>query len=90
MNANLHVTNNKNEYYQLAMQYFQNINRAEYGDINYDDILSKSISILIDHGFIPTPCIEIKLELSKAEKKIGNYFLYVDENKKFIDEFLII
>ncbi|WP_281634015.1 hypothetical protein [Flavobacterium luteolum] len=89
MNANLHVTNNKNEYYQLAMQYFQNLNREEYGNIDYDDIISKSISILIDHCFIPTPCIEIKLELSKAEKKIGNYFLYVDENKKFIDEFLI-
>ena len=57
--------------------------------IDFDEIISKSISILIDHDFIPTPCIEIKLELFKDQKKTGNYFLYVDEKKEFIDEFLI-
>jgi hypothetical protein len=53
-------------------------------------LFSKSISILIDHDFIPVPCIEIKLEIVKDQKKAGNYFLYVYENKDFIDEFLII
>ena len=31
---------------------------------------------------------EIRLELCKDEKKIANYFLYVNEDKEFIDEFL--
>ncbi|WP_343695762.1 hypothetical protein [Flavobacterium sp.] len=81
---------NKKEFYNLALEYFHNINSEEYQDIEFDNIVSKSISILIDHNFITTPCIEIKLELSKDEKKTGNYFLYVNENKEFIDEFLIV
>lgn len=81
---------NKKEFYNLALEYFHNINSDEYQDILFDNIVSKSISILIDHDFITTPCIEIKLELSKDEKKTGNYFLYVNENKEFIDEFLIV
>jgi len=51
--------------------------------------IPKSISILIDHDFIPTPCIEIKLELLTDQIKEGNYILYVNEKKEFIDEFLI-
>lgn len=80
----------KKEFYSLALEYFHNINSQEHENIDYDEIIPKSISLLVDHDFIPTPCIEIKLELSKDEKKNGNYFLYVNENKEFIDEFLII
>ncbi|MCP2027950.1 hypothetical protein L1276_003118 [Flavobacterium sp. HSC-32F16] len=80
---------NKEEFYNLALEYFHNINSQEHENIDCDEIIPKSISILIDHDFISTPCIEIKLELSKDEKKMGNYFLYVNEYKEFIDEFLI-
>ncbi|MBB4801292.1 Fic family protein [Flavobacterium nitrogenifigens] len=88
MNLNLSIAENKIEYYQLAIQYFKNINSEEYENINFSEILPKSISILIDHDFIPTPCIEIKLELLENQKKTANYFLYLNENKEFLDEFL--
>lgn len=88
MNLNGFIVENKNEYYDLASQYFNNIDPEEYENVKVDDIVPKSISILIDHDFIPTPCIEIKLELYKNQIKKANYFLYVDEKKEFIDEFL--
>ncbi|WP_172426730.1 hypothetical protein [Flavobacterium sp. ACN6] len=46
----------------------------------------------MDHDFIPTPCIEIKLELRSMEEqnRIGNYFLYVNQEKEFVDELLIL
>ena len=80
------ILKNKDEYYIIAGEYLKKI---DFTDINFDKIIPKSISILIDHDFIPTPCIEIKLELFKDQKKTGNYFLSVDEKKEFIDEFLI-
>ena len=79
---------NKNELYNLALEYFYNINREQYEDIQFDNVVSKSISILLDHDFISIPCIEIKLELYKNQIKTANYFLYVDEKTKFVDEFL--
>lgn len=80
---------NKKELYNLALEYFHNISPEQYEDTQFDKIVLKSISILIDHDFIPTPCIEIKLELCKNQIKRGDYFLYVSENKEFIDELLI-
>lgn len=77
---------NKEELYGLAIEYYNNI------DKDYREeclIIPKSISILLDHDFIPTPCIEIKLELLKDQIKEGNYILYVNEKKEFVDEFLI-
>ena len=88
MQKHLNIIQDKDLYYNLANNYLKKIDSIEL-DIDFDEIISKSISILIDHDFIPTPCIEIKLELFKDQKKTGNYFLYVDEKKKFIDEFLI-
>lgn len=88
MKLNLNIVENKTEYYQLATQYFKNINSDEYENIKFDVIIPKSISILVDHDFIPTPCIEIKLELLENQKKTANYFLYLNENKEFLDEFL--
>lgn len=83
----LNVIQDKNGYYELAQEYLKKIDSIEL-DINFDTIISKSISILLDHDFIPTPCIEIKLELYTNQIKTDSYFLYVDEEKKFIDEFL--
>ncbi|MCC9061947.1 hypothetical protein [Flavobacterium piscisymbiosum] len=88
MQKHLNIIQDKDLYYNLANNYLKKIDSIEL-DIDFDKIISKSISILVDHDFIPTPCIEIKLELFKDQKKTGNYFLYVDEKKEFIDEFLI-
>jgi len=82
------ISHNKKELYNLALEYFRNINPEQYEYIQFDKIVSKSISILSDHDFIPTPCIEVELELLKEQKKTANYFLYINENKEFIDEFL--
>lgn len=82
------ISHNKKELYNLALEYFRNINPEQYEYIQFDKIVSKSISILSDHDFISTPCIEVELELLKEQKKTANYFLYINENKEFIDEFL--
>ncbi|SFD40958.1 hypothetical protein [Flavobacterium phragmitis] len=81
----LNIVQYKNEYYGLAQEYLKKIDFVESDIV---EIIPKSISILIDHDFIPTPCIEIKLELHKNQKKKANYFLYLNENKEFVDEFL--
>lgn len=78
----------KNDYYKLTNEYLNKIDCNDL-EIDFDNISPKSIAILIDHDFIPTPCIQIKLELHKDQKMIGSYFLYIDENKEFIDEFLV-
>lgn len=81
----LNIVQYKNEYYELAQEYLKKI---DFIDLNIVEIIPKSISILIDHDFIPTPCIEIKLELLENQEKTVNYFLYLNENKEFVDEFL--
>ena len=82
------IHKNKNDYYKLANDYLANIDSNEL-DISFDEIILKSISILIDHDFIPTPCIEIRLGLQNNQIKVGNYLLYIDENKQFVDEFIL-
>ncbi len=84
------VIQNKEAYYNLASEYFNNINPEEYENIKLDNILPKSISILIDHEFILTPCIKVKMSLFQDQKEIGTYYLYVTKDKEFVDEFLII
>ena len=86
MNLHKDIIESKEEFYNLAIEYYNNIDK-EY--LQECLVIPKSISILLDHDFIPTPCIEIKLEFLKDQKKEGNYFLYVNEKKEFIDEFLI-
>ncbi|WP_125717731.1 hypothetical protein [Flavobacterium ustbae] len=88
MNLLENTIREKEELYKLAVKYFQNINSEEYENIMFDKIVPKSIAILIDHDFIPTPCIEIKLELQNNQIKVGDYLLYIDEKKEFLDEFL--
>ena len=83
------IIEKKEEFYNLAIEYYNNIDK-EYRENCL--IVPKSISIVIDHQFIPTLSVEVKLELKYEdhEKNIGHYFLYLDERKDFIDEFLII
>lgn len=83
------ILDNKEELYRLAIKYYYNIEEEYLEHIN--KIIPKSISILIDHEFITTPCIEIKIQLYHNDEKLDNasYYLYVNEEKEFIDEFLI-
>ncbi|KRB53861.1 hypothetical protein [Flavobacterium sp. Root186] len=90
MDLNEFIVENKNEYYSLANEYFNNVNIEEYENEKVNAIVSKSISILIDHDFIPTPCVQIRLNLLQDQKEVGSYFLYINKDKEFIDEFLII
>ncbi|CAM3752208.1 hypothetical protein [Flavobacterium chungbukense] len=72
---------NKKAFYNLGLEYFHNINSEEYQDIEFDNIVSKSISILIDHDFITTPCIEIKLDFPKMKKRLGTIFFMLMKTK---------
>jgi|GEM_PF-1052573 len=89
MNLQKYILDNKEEYYQLAIEYYYNIDEDHRNDLS--QIVLKSISVLVVHEFIPTPCIEIKIELQhqNEQKGISTYYLYVNEEKEFIDEFLI-
>lgn len=81
------IIQNKEIYYNLASEYFNNINPEEYENVKFDNIVPNSISILIDHDFIPTPCIKIKMNLFQ---EAGAYYLYIKSDNEFVDEFLII
>ncbi|WKL46249.1 hypothetical protein Q1W71_14935 [Flavobacterium pectinovorum] len=88
MDLQKEIIENKEEFYNLAIEYYNNIDKKHRKECL---ITPKSISILIDHQFITTPCVEIKLELidQDYQKNIGHYFLYIDERKDFVDEFLV-
>lgn len=88
MNFYKDILDKKEEFYNLAIKYYYNIDK-EYLD-NISKIVPKSISILVDHEFIPTPCIQIRLELHHQDEciDVSSYYLYVNEEKEFIDEFL--
>jgi hypothetical protein len=53
---------NKKELYNLETESYYNIDSEEY---QKDEVIlvDKSISLLIDHLFIPTPCFEINIEI---------------------------
>lgn len=88
MNSYKDILDKKEEFYNLAIKYYYNIDK-EYLD-NISKIVTKSISILVDHEFIPTPCIQIRLELHHQDEgmDVSSYYLYVNEENEFIDEFL--
>jgi hypothetical protein len=81
------ILENKERLYLLAVKYYYKIDEDFLN--NTDKVINKSISILIDHEFIPTPCIEISLEIYHKDNHSSNYFVYFDEKKEFIDEFFI-
>lgn len=82
------ILGKKEEFYNLAIKYYYNIDKEFLEDIS--KIVPKSISILVDHEFIPTPCIEIRLQLHHQDDdvNVSSYYLYINEEKEFIDEFL--
>lgn len=84
------IYKNKEDYYNLANDYFSQLDsdKLEINDLSI--IFPKSIAILIDNDFISTPCIEIKLNILQNQKEVGDYFLYINEEKEFIDEFLVM
>ena len=88
MDLHKDIIENKEEFYSLAIEYYNKIDEEYREECS---ISRKSIAILVDHEFIVTPCIEIKLELRSVVKqnKIGNYFLYVNQEKEFVDEFFV-
>lgn len=81
------ILENKERFYLLALEYYYKIDE-DYVN-NTEKVDNKSISILMDHEFIPTPCIEIRLEIYHKDNNSSYYFVYFDEKKEFIDEFFI-
>lgn len=51
-----------------------------------------SLSYLIEHKFLQTPCIEIKFELiaPETENTLGYYTVVFTDQNEFLDEFLTI
>lgn len=89
MDSYNNILENKEELYQLAIECYYNI--AEEHRTEVIKIIPKFVAVVIDHDFIPTPCLQIAIELQHdvESKKISKYYLYVNEQKEFIDEFLI-
>lgn len=89
MDLDINIIKDKDVFYNLAIEYYNNVDEEYREECS---ISRKSIAIVVDHEFIVTPCIEIKLELRSVveQNKIGNYFLYVNQEKEFVDEFLIL
>jgi hypothetical protein len=86
----LDLLKSKEELYLLALEYLNRIEADEFNIGNYK-IENNSITYLVDHNFIPVPCIKIELRLIKNSHIFSNYnyYLYIDDDLKFIDEFLV-
>lgn len=87
-------------YFILALDYYNKLVRNNHElteelpeGTNLDDIIIKnnSISILLEHPFIPTPNIEVCLDLfaNSSSRILGSYHLITDNNQAFVDEFLL-
>ena len=61
-------------------------------DINGDiEFQNSSISIVISHFLVKTPSIKINIKfINSNHKNIGHYALYLDLDKKFLDEYFVI
>jgi hypothetical protein len=79
--------------YDLAVTHYNMIDFDTVEIKDQDIIISKKcITEIHSHSFIPTPCIEIKLDihLKSTNKNIGSYSLYITNENKYLDEFLVI
>lgn len=88
------------ECFRVALKYYNELleNNPELEDelpegtsmenlcVNY-----KSVSILVKHKTIQSPSIEVCLDLTLEENlfSFGCYKLILDQEKRFIDEFLV-
>ena len=70
MDLHKNIIENKEKFYNLAIQYYNNI-EDEFKEA--DSIIPKSISIVIDHEFISTPCVQIKLQLYSNDEQKKNW-----------------
>ena len=82
----------KSEFYLKARCYLSEIELDEDRDISDFLVENHSISVVIDHEFIPVPNIMIKLNLKRKDEILSNsyYSLYLDSEFNFLDEFLVI
>lgn len=91
---------NTAELFMLALEYYnklidENLELSEElpENITFEDlsIVNKSIAVLLIHKSIECPSIEIclALNLRRHDLPIGHYYLIVDNETKFIDEYLI-
>ena len=87
-------------YFILALNYYNKLIRnnpelsqelPESINLNDIEVKNKSVSILLEHPFIPTPSIEVCLDLfAKSSSRIlGSYHLITDNKQAFVDVFLL-
>jgi hypothetical protein len=91
INMKIDLLKSKKDLYLLALDYLNRMDADEFNIGNYR-IENNSISYLVHHKFIPVPSIKIELQLFNKSHILSNfnYYLYIDDNLKFIDEFLVI
>lgn len=56
MDIELNIIQDKADYYELAQKYLRKIASIDLTS-NFEEIIPKSIAVLVDHNFIVTPCI---------------------------------
>jgi hypothetical protein len=87
-----HFNLKKTFYYNLAHSYYNACDKSDL-EITPSFVRNKCISILLDHEFIHTPCIQIELSLFIQDGllHVGTYTIYINEiDNNIIDEFLSI
>lgn len=89
----MYIKMNTEELFDIAISHYNAID-FENVEVKHKNIIigGKYIAEVNNHDFIPTPCIEIKLDLqsSNTNRIIGHYSLYITNNKEFLDEFLVL
>lgn len=89
----IEIIENKAYYYDLSHTYFGQLNQKDFIEdlqVPLSEIRNESISLLLDHDFIHTPSIQVRLELLQDLLTIGTYTLYIDDLGNVVDQFLVI
>lgn len=80
---------NSQLYYNLAED---NLLKVDFEGVEIDSKLlnakNKSIAILVDHEFLPTPLTVVSLDLYVADDVVGMYQIYIDEENIIVDDML--